>query len=184
MIMIMIISGNLTQLKVLDIPPSLFSCCHRTLPQKMTTLKTLNLKKISVYVHYYSASNIADFLNTLPKTLEELILFRTTELDQTTWSKDFEKLPYKVIITVYIEKHLFISLILLEKQILHLEVPEINISYTIISLQVHLCRLDDIILEPSWMCDRNELLSHTLWLPPYNFAHNFSRIDLPVSKEC
>ncbi|KAM3715904.1 Trans-enoyl reductase tenC [Dirofilaria immitis] len=130
--------GMLSQLKALDIPPSLFSCCHRSLPQKMAILKTLSLKKISVYVHYYNAPNIADFLNTLPKTLEELVLFRTTELDQTTWSKDFDKLPFKV----------------------------------------YLCRLDDIIFEPPWMCDRNELLSHTLWLPPYNFAHNFSRTDL------
>lgn len=95
-VIIMNISGKLTQLKALDIPPSLFSCCHRTLPQKMAILKTLNLKKISVYVHYYSASNIIDFLNTMPKTLEELVIFRTTELDQITWSKDFEKLPYKV----------------------------------------------------------------------------------------
>ncbi|VDK87489.1 unnamed protein product [Litomosoides sigmodontis] len=136
----MLAIGKLTQLKVLDIPPSLFSCCHRTLPQKMAILKVLNLKKLSVYVHYYSASNIADFLNCMPKTLEELVLFRTTELDRTTWSRDFEELPYKV----------------------------------------YLCRLDDIIFEPSWMCDRNELLSHTLWLPPYNLAHNFSRIDLPT----
>ncbi|CAG9535283.1 unnamed protein product [Cercopithifilaria johnstoni] len=132
--------GKLTRLKILDIPPSLFSCCHRTLPQKMNILKTLNLKKISVYVHYYSASNIVNFLNTMPKTLEEMVLFRTTELDQITWSKDFEELPYKV----------------------------------------YLCRLDDIIFEPSWMCGQNELLSHTLWLPPYNFAHNFSRIDFPT----
>ncbi|EJW88116.1 hypothetical protein WUBG_00976 [Wuchereria bancrofti] len=88
--------GTLIHLKILDIPPSLFSCCHRTLPQKMFILKTLNLKKISVYVHYYSASNIAQFLSTMPKTLEELVIFRTTELDQITWSKDFEKLPYKV----------------------------------------------------------------------------------------
>lgn len=102
------IAGKLTQLKVLDIPPSLFSCCHRTLPQKMAILKTLNLKKISVYVHYYSASNIADFLNTMPKTLEELVLFRTTELDQMTWSRDFEELPYKVIITVVSSEALFI----------------------------------------------------------------------------
>ncbi|MCP9257477.1 hypothetical protein DINM_000717 [Dirofilaria immitis] len=101
-------------------------------------LKNIKPQKISVYVHYYNAPNIADFLNTLPKTLEELVLFRTTELDQTTWSKDFDKLPFKV----------------------------------------YLCRLDDIIFEPPWMCDRNELLSHTLWLPPYNFAHNFSRTDL------
>ncbi|EFO25024.1 hypothetical protein LOAG_03456 [Loa loa] len=132
--------GTLIQLKALDIPPSLFSCCHRTLPQKMTILKTLNLKKISVYVHYYNASNIANFLSTMPKTLEELVIFRTTELDQITWSRDFEKLPYKV----------------------------------------YLCRLDDIIYEPPWMCDRNELLGHTLWLPPYNLARNFSRVDLPV----
>ncbi|KAL4003231.1 hypothetical protein ACH3XW_6755 [Acanthocheilonema viteae] len=132
--------GMLTQLKVLDIPPSLFSCCHRTLPQKMAILKTLNLKKISVYVHYYSASNIANFLNTMPKTLKELVLFRTSELDQITWSRDFEKLPY----------------------------------------EVYLCRLDDIIFEPPWMCHRNELLSHTLWLPPYNFTHNFSRTNLPT----
>uniref|UniRef100_A0A0R3RQ41 F-box domain-containing protein n=1 Tax=Elaeophora elaphi TaxID=1147741 RepID=A0A0R3RQ41_9BILA len=130
--------GKLIQLKALDIPPSLFSCCHRTLPQRMIILKTLNLKKLSVYVHYYSAPNIANFLNTMPKTLEELVIFRTTELDQITWSRDFEKLPYKV----------------------------------------YLCRLDDIIFESTWMCDRNELLSHTLWLPPYNFAHNFSRLDL------
>uniref|UniRef100_A0AAF5PNF0 F-box domain-containing protein n=2 Tax=Wuchereria bancrofti TaxID=6293 RepID=A0AAF5PNF0_WUCBA len=132
--------GTLIHLKILDIPPSLFSCCHRTLPQKMFILKTLNLKKISVYVHYYSASNIAQFLSTMPKTLEELVIFRTTELDQITWSKDFEKLPYKV----------------------------------------YLCRLDDVIFEPSWMCDRNELLSHTLWLPPYNHLHNFSRLDIPA----
>ncbi|EJW88115.1 hypothetical protein WUBG_00975 [Wuchereria bancrofti] len=30
------------------------------------------------------------------------------------------------------------------------------------------------------MCDRNELLSHTLWLPPYNHLHNFSRLDIPA----
>lgn len=64
----------------------------------MTILKTLSLKKISVYVHYYDSTKIAEFLSAMPKTLEELVIFRTTELDQLTWSKDFDKLPYKVVI--------------------------------------------------------------------------------------
>uniref|UniRef100_A0A0M3HVI9 F-box domain-containing protein n=1 Tax=Ascaris lumbricoides TaxID=6252 RepID=A0A0M3HVI9_ASCLU len=127
----------LSNLKVLEMPPSLFSLCHRKIPKKLVVLGQLPLQRFSIYIHYYNAPNIALLLNLLPKTLKELIVFRTTEFDSSIWEKDFANATFKV----------------------------------------YFCHLNDILVEPDWMCGNNELLTHTLWLPPYNYSYGSQRFD-------
>lgn len=90
------ISALLSNLKVLEMPPSLFSLCHRKIPKKLVVLSQLSLQRFSIYIHYYNAPNIALLLNLLPKTLKELIVFRTTEFDSSIWEKDFANTTFKV----------------------------------------------------------------------------------------
>lgn len=90
------ISALLSNLKVLEMPPSLFSLCHRKIPKKLVVLGQLPLQRFSIYIHYYNAPNIALLLNLLPKTLKELIVFRTTEFDSSIWEKDFANATFKV----------------------------------------------------------------------------------------
>ncbi|MFH4982121.1 hypothetical protein AB6A40_008830 [Gnathostoma spinigerum] len=88
--------GLLRNLQVLELPPSLFSLCHRSLPPKLAIVGSLPLLSLAVYVHYYIPTNIAEFFNYLPRTLTELILFRTTELDEILWKADFPNLKFTV----------------------------------------------------------------------------------------
>ncbi|KHN79618.1 hypothetical protein Tcan_10735 [Toxocara canis] len=129
--------AGLMSLEVLEIPPSLFSSCHRKIPTKLSLIGHLSLQRLAIYVHYYNAPNIALFITLLPKTLKELIIFRTTEFDRTIWENHFSNTPFKV----------------------------------------YLCHLNDVLTEPEWMCESNELLTHTLWLPPYKYSYNLPRSD-------
>ncbi|MFH4982119.1 hypothetical protein AB6A40_008828 [Gnathostoma spinigerum] len=55
-------------------------------------------------------------------------------------------------------------------------------SYSSRSLRnrsVYLYGLNDIIVDLPWLSDRSELLTHTLWLPPYTQSQNWPRLDLP-----
>ncbi|VDK60674.1 unnamed protein product [Anisakis simplex] len=116
----------------------MYSSCHRKIPDKLSLIGHLPLQRLSVYVHFYNASNMSSFMQLLPKTLKELIVFRTSELDLNVWRKDFDNTRFKV----------------------------------------YMCHLNDILVDPEWMCGTNELLTHTIWLPPYKFSFNAPRLDM------